>query len=566
MEEKNSTQTNSFLRLPGLGHGVGLRSEHFQAILETQPPVDWFEAISENFMDTEGRPLTILEKIRANYPIGLHGTSLSIGSTDRLHPDYLQKLKKLADRIQPAIISDHLCWSSHQDERLFDLLPLPFTQESMQVVVNHLDQLQNFLGRRVLLENVSAYVSFKHSEMPEWEYLNQIAKKSGCGILLDVNNIYVNSFNHGFNSLDYLKGIRPEFVGQYHISGHTNRGKFLFDTHVGEIIQEVWELYAEAVKRFGDVSSLIEWDTEIRSFDELQALNEKSRVVAQQAPSRPLNPEESAEPVLPKLSVPSFQTALKEIQSWFTQEMLKKNKTHLAEILNEQAGDSGIERVEVYAEGYPARINEALLENYPAICKVVGDARFAELTGQFAAAGGFHHYNLSRVADHFPYFLQAGPWNVEYPFLRDLAELELAVKQSFHAEIKPAATGSDFFEKAQTEGENLIFEFQEHVFGVRSFWPILDIWNARHLPLQEIKIQMESRPQAVLIYRRGEKVFCQKAEALEVAVLNQLKQGKPLGEAFEVMTEAEDMTPVQTWFANWLSNGLIMQFKTGANV
>ena len=181
-----------------LGHGVGLRSEHYHEILENKPKVDWFEAISENFMDTEGRPVHILEKIRADYPIGLHGTSLSIGSAAGLNPVYLEKLKKLVERIQPAIVSDHLCWSDHGGRRLFDLLPLPFTDEALKLVVQHVDQLQTFLGRRILLENVSSYLSFKHSELTEWDFLNQVAKKSGCGILLDVNNIYVNSVNHGF--------------------------------------------------------------------------------------------------------------------------------------------------------------------------------------------------------------------------------------------------------------------------------------------------------------------------------------------------------------------------------
>lgn len=543
-----------------LGHGVGLRSEHFHEILETKPKVDWFEAISENFMDTQGRPLHILEKIRADYPIGLHGTSLSIGSTDGLNSVYLEKLKKLVERIQPAIVSDHLCWSAHAGKRLFDLLPLPFTEESLKLVVNHVDQLQNYLGRKILLENVSAYLSFKHSEMKEWDFLNQVARQSGCGILLDVNNIYVNSFNHGFDAQDYLKGIASDKVFQYHISGHTDKGKFLFDTHVGEVIEPVWQLYATAVRRFGDVSSLIEWDTEIRSFDELMAINEKSREMA--SVQRTTYSEQRSTPQqVPANDVRCTMYNLQQVQSMFADEMLGKEKTKLAETLNDQAGDPGIERVEVYAEGYPARIREALLECYPAIHKILGEAVFTDLALKFSSSRNFRHYNLGRVADDLPDFLQISEWHEPFPFLRDLANLELAVQKSFHAEIKPVATGADFSEKAASDGENLIFNFQPHVFGVRSHWPILDIWNARKLPPQEIKIKVEGRPQAVLVYRRGEQVVCQKAEPLEIGVLQSLIEGNPLGKAFDVMTEADDMTPVQGWFSSWLANGLIASFQ-----
>ncbi len=542
-----------------LGHGIGLRAEHFQEILESKPKVDWFEAISENFMDTDGRPLRILEKIRADYPIGLHGTSLSIGSADGLNAIYLEKLKKLAERIQPAIVSDHLCWSDHGGKRLFDLLPLPFTEESLQLVVQHVDQLQSFLDRRILLENVSAYVSFKHSEMTEWDFLNQVARKSGCGILLDVNNIYVNSFNHGFDALEYLNGISPELVFQYHISGHSNKGKFLFDTHIGEVIDPVWQLYATAVGRFGDISSLIEWDTDIRALNELLELNDKSREIASQIEPRATSHEPRKEKSGAWSAGPGPR--LNEVQSMFTDEMLRKNKTKLADLLQPQSGDPGIERLEVYAEGYPARIKETLLECYPAINKVMGEGVFTELALEFARSCDFNHYNLSHAADTFPDFLQINPRSEEFPFLRDLARLELAVQNSFHAEVKPSATGADFAEKAVSDGENLIFQFQPHVFGIRSFWPILDIWNARKLSPDQIKIQMEGRAQAALVYRRGEQVVCQKAGALEVAVLQSLMEGNPLGKAFDVMTEADDMTPIQSWFASWLANGLITSFS-----
>ncbi|HCM43083.1 MAG TPA: hypothetical protein DIS66_07225 [Candidatus Omnitrophica bacterium] len=554
---KNQNQTDC------LGHGVGLRSEHFQDILERKPKVDWFEAISENFMDTEGKPLKVLEQVRADYPIGLHGTSLSIGSAGGLNPLYLKKLKKLSDRIQPAIISDHLCWAEHGGKRLFDLLPLPFTNEALELVVRNVDQLQNYLGRRILLENVSAYISFKSSEMTEWTFLNEVARKSGCGILLDVNNIYVNSFNHGFAPQDYLNGIDADKVLQYHISGHTDKGKFLFDTHVGEVIQPVWQLYSDAVQRFGDVSSLIEWDTEIRGLDELLVLNEKSREIAKQIQlgdlSCQVRGDGGSELILPTAS--DSRPSLSEVQSMFTLEMLGKEKTKLAEVLNNQAGDPGIERMDVYAEGYPARISEALAEAYPAISKILGEGAFSDLALGFAQSRSFEHYNLNAVAPLFPDFLKVTPWQESFPFLNDLADLERAVHLAFHAETRSPATPEDFAEKAARDGESLVFQFQTHVFVVRSFWPILDIWSARHLPAAQIKINVENRPQAVLVHRKNEQVFCQILDPMEVAVLQRLLLGETLSSAFDVMTEADDITPVQSWFAKWIALGLMTGFE-----
>ncbi len=254
---------------PSLGCGVGLRNKHYDLITREWPRMDWFEAISENFMDSGGRPLHILEGIRRRYPVALHGVSLSIGSTDPLNQDYLQRLKALVDRIDPAIISDHLCWTGVDGDNLHDLLPLPFTEETIRHVANRVSQVQETLGRRILLENVSTYVTYTHSTMPEWTFLTEIATRAGCGILLDLNNIYVNAYNHQFDPYDYLRAIPGELVGQFHLAGHTDMGGYLFDTHSRPVIHPVWEMYREALTRWGPVTTLIEWDEEIPPFPRL---------------------------------------------------------------------------------------------------------------------------------------------------------------------------------------------------------------------------------------------------------------------------------------------------------
>lgn len=266
-----------------LGCGVGLRSEHFPFILSPElvegPKVDWFEAITENFLDTGGRPLNVLEEVRRRYPVALHGVSLSIGSTDPLDQNYLSKLKSLADRIEPAIVSDHLCWTGSGGENLHDLLPLPFTEEAVRHIAGRVHRVQEILGRCILLENVSSYVTYKHSAMPEWQFLAAVARRSGCGILLDLNNIYVNAVNHGFNPLEYLRGIPGELVRQFHLAGHTDQGKFLFDTHSRPVIEPVWDLYREALRLYGPVTTLIEWDEDIPPFEYLAAEATQARAI-----------------------------------------------------------------------------------------------------------------------------------------------------------------------------------------------------------------------------------------------------------------------------------------------
>jgi uncharacterized protein (UPF0276 family) len=262
---------------PNLGCGVGLRTEHYELITGTWPRMDWFEAISENFMGSGGRPLRVLEQVRARYPVALHGVSLSIGSADPLNAEYLRQLKALADRIEPAIVSDHLCWTGVDGANLHDLLPLPFTEEAVRHVAGRVQQVQDALGRRILLENVSSYVTYAHSTMREWEFLREVAERSGCGILLDLNNVYVNAFNHQFDPRDYLAHLPAGLIGQIHLAGHTDMGSYLFDTHSRPVDSPVWDLYRDALRRWGPVATLIEWDEDIPAFPRLAEEAEKAR-------------------------------------------------------------------------------------------------------------------------------------------------------------------------------------------------------------------------------------------------------------------------------------------------
>jgi len=256
---------------PALGFGLGLRTDHYEAILSDRPPVDWFEALTENYLVPGGKPLDYLLRIRERYPLVLHGVSMSIGSTEPLDLGYLAQLRRLAGRVQPRWISDHLCWTGTGGRNLHDLLPLPYTEEALEHVVQRVRIVQDVLGQRILLENVSSYVSYRSSGLTEWEFLREVAERADCLLLLDVNNIYVSSVNHEFAPLDYLQGIPPGRVQQMHLAGHENHGSYLVDTHDHPVPDPVWELYAAAVRRFGAVSTMIERDANIPPLAELCA-------------------------------------------------------------------------------------------------------------------------------------------------------------------------------------------------------------------------------------------------------------------------------------------------------
>lgn len=265
--------------LPYLGHGVGLRNQHFSEVLAGRVRVDWFEAISENFMVRGGRPLWVLDQARALAPVALHGVSLSLGSTDPLRESYLDELAALAARVQPAWISDHLCWGSVGGHYAHDLLPLPYTEEALLHVVERVERIQERLGRQILIENVSSYLTYVQSAIPEWEFLGEVARRSDCGILLDVNNVYVSAMNHGFDPTAYLAGVPAERVGQIHLAGHSDHGTHLLDTHDAPVGAEVWSLYRTVVERMGRVSTLVEWDAHIPELPELLAEAERARAV-----------------------------------------------------------------------------------------------------------------------------------------------------------------------------------------------------------------------------------------------------------------------------------------------
>ena len=267
------------MKTPSLGFGLGLRKEHYNTILETSPDVDWFEVLTENYLVPGGKPLYFLDQICERYPVVMHGVSMSLGSHDPLDMKYLGEVKELLERTNARWISDHMCFTGVDGVNAHDLLPLPFTEEAVKHMAAKISQAQDFFGRQMLVENASTYITYKQSDMTEWDFTMAVAEESDSLILLDINNIYVSSVNHGFDPLDYLDGISPERVQQHHLAGHSQYDGYIIDTHDNDIVQGVWDLYAEAVKRYGDVSVMIERDDNIPELPELLAELQMARDV-----------------------------------------------------------------------------------------------------------------------------------------------------------------------------------------------------------------------------------------------------------------------------------------------
>jgi hypothetical protein len=303
-----SDQTSTTPRLghPHLGFGVGLRHTHFPFLLKHQPPVDWFEIISENFMDSCGKPRYVLDQIAERYPVVMHGVSLSIGSTDPINFDYLQRLKTLADAIQAHWVSDHLCWTGVTSRNSHDLLPIPLNEESLRHVIKRIRIVQDYLERPLVLENPSSYVTFAASTITEWDYLRLMAEEADCGLLLDVNNVFVSSVNHDFDPHEYIRSVPHDRIVQFHLAGHTNLGTHCIDTHDGKVIDDVWDLYRQASSYTDGVSTLIEWDANIPSFGEVHAevLKAKALLAGTADNSAPVSAEEKPASVRPSVPHP----------------------------------------------------------------------------------------------------------------------------------------------------------------------------------------------------------------------------------------------------------------------
>lgn len=540
--------TNAF---PNLGFGLGLRPTHYPYIFEQQPQVDWFEIISENFMDTDGKPKRNLARIKEQYPIVMHGVSMSIGSVDALNSEYLTKLKALIDWVQPAWISDHLCWTGVAHKNTHDLLPLPYTEESLKHIVQRIRQVQDRLGRRIALENPSTYLEFQHSTIPEAEFIAAMAQAADCHLLLDVNNVYVTSYNHRLDAQAYLDALPLERVIQVHLSGHRNKGSHIVDTHDDHVTDAVWGLYQYVVQRAGRVpNTMIEWDDQIPEFPVLAAELDKARQVASQASVYAL-PDTAK---LVAASIPALQPSLLQAQTRLQQAIVLGDRmdSRPADWIRAKDDFAPHAQLAVYTEAYRYRLFDVVAEDYPVLAHYLTTPVFDALMWAFIAAVQPDHFNIGRFALKLPSFIQTAL--PEDGFAHALCQLETLVAQMTDPAETPVLQASQL-QGLTPEGlmdlqlmPRAALALAHFSYGVNAYYQA--VMDEAPPP------SADPADEYLVVYRHEDVVWRMTLEVQEFTLISALFSGATVGEALSALDD-EAGPAVMAYFSKWMRNGLL---------
>jgi uncharacterized protein (UPF0276 family) len=545
MKAKSST-------LPNLGFGLGLRPKHYGNIFENQPDVDWFEIISENFMDTDGKPRRNLARIAERYPLVMHGVAMSIGTVDPINSEYLTKLKKLADEIKPAWISDHLCWTGIVHKNSHDLLPVPYTEEALKHIILRIKQVQDFLGRPIVLENPSTYLEFKASYIPESEFIAKMSKESGCHILLDVNNVYVTCYNHRLDPKSYIDALPLDKVIQIHLSGHSNMGTHIIDTHDDHVVDDVWKLYKYVVHKAGFVpNTMVEWDDNIPEFDVVYAELDKARLAAKDAHN--YNPlPDLAQQKLPhitnlQMSLADAQTTMQDAIFLGTGTDSKPDNWILA-----KAEFSPQDQLAVYVNAYRFRLYDVTAEDYFVLKAYLGDDDFDRLIKDFVNTTHSEHFNVGRYATHLPNFLSKHM--LQSKFAVELATFENAISQMTDTKETIALTPEHL--KGMTPESLMEYNlYPREALELFAFeYPI----NAYYREVKDKKMPLLPTLETTFlaVFRHEDVVWRMDLEDAEYQLLTKLFSGKKIGEALVGMDNLA-LEKLSEYFSRWMRNGLL---------
>ncbi|MBY0428990.1 MAG: DUF692 family protein [Alphaproteobacteria bacterium] len=549
---------------PFLGYGLGLRIPHYQHILETKPAVDWFEIISENFMDTDGRPKRKLAEFREHYPIVMHGVAMSIGTADpysssHVNSEYMRKLKALKNWLKPAWISDHLCWTGIAHKNSHDLLPVPYTQEALKHITQRIVDVQDFLECPIALENPSTYMEFKASECSEAEFIAHMVKDSGCNLLLDVNNVYVTCYNHRLDAKTYIDTLPLDNVIQIHLSGHSNMGTHIIDTHDDHVVDEVWQLYKYVLhKAARPINTMIEWDDNIPEFPVLYAELEKAKAAA--------NDAHNHEP-LPNLAVThppyraNIQTSLSAAQTQMQDAILRghDNANEPDAWIKSKEHFTPAEQLGVYINGYRFRLYNVTAEDYPVLKHALGKEKFEQLIDDFVNQVHSTHFNIARYTWKLPEFLVEHA--VHTPFADELCELESAIAE-LHDSLETTALTPEHLAGLSPEA---LMELTLHPRAALQLFEFTYPVNAFYKAVKENETPSIPAPQKshLAVFRHDDIVWRMDIEAQEYILLQYLFSGMSVGTALE-KTQSElglsdDELPPKlfSWFSRWIRNGLL---------
>nr|WP_315488237.1 DUF692 family multinuclear iron-containing protein [uncultured Rhodoferax sp.] len=562
---------------PSPGFGLGLRTPHYADFLAAKQPLDWLEIITDNFLVEGGKPLVMLDRIRCDYPMAMHGVAMSIGAADGVELDYLRKVKALADRIQPLWVSDHLCWMGPGPEQLHDLYPMPYTDEAARHVVAQIQRAQDVLQRQLVLENVSSYIDFKHNAASEWQFLAHIAQQADCLLLVDVNNIYVSSVNHGFDPLDYLNALPAHRVQQMHLAGHSDCGDYIVDTHDHPVVPAVWDLYAEACKRFGPVATMIERDDDIPPLqtliDELHVARRIAEplwnLLADANEARSTDEVSDARSVMASMLVTPQTPALPQVQRSIADYILDKPFARLdaagssvAGLVRERAGVDSAQRLGIYHNAYRVRLADVLADSFAKTCLYMGSDTFAEHATAFAVAHPPLARSLSRYGADLPaYLAHLYPDN---PELHELAQLDWDLRTRFDSadvdalDAQTAQANTDEGQDPDWLGWQSPLHPSLVLRSIRT--NVVQLWRAIDADAEVPPVQQWAEARFLAVWRKGLQPHFQSLDADEAAFLHCLQDGQSVDQAATAMAGTAALPDPQRlggWLQAWLNDGVL---------
>lgn len=576
------------LAAPVLGVGVGLRAPHYRQFLAQRPRVGWLEVHTENYLDQGGWDWHVLQELRRDYPVSLHGVGLGLGSVHGFSAAHLERVRGLVRAVQPALVSEHLCWGAVAGRHLHDLLPLALSHAALDLLCARVQQVQDRLQRTILLENVSSHVRFRDDAMGEAEFLAALARRTGCGVLLDVNNLYVNQCNHGEDALAALAALAPGSVGECHLAGHLATPHAVIDHHGAPVAAPVWTLYEAALRRFGPLPTLIEWDTDIPALEVLldeaaKAAALAARVAPDGAPERcaadvpPSGPpllwqagtaaarrraEEAAEPVR--------QTVLADAQQAFAGGLLDAAAS--APALAAFRGQGGEERYALYRGNLGATWNKTLHAAYPVIAQLVGDEFFGALSREYGRAHPSESGDLNRFGDHFAAFLAAFPHAAALPYLPDMARLEWALHRAHYAPGAAAAPGmagpsaspplsaADLAAVPPDVIENAALPLSPACVPLAFGWNVVPLWLA-HQPGGRAFPDEMACPSYALVVRPRWKTGVVALGRAGHAALAVLHAEGSFGAALDAAFELDEAFDIGAHLQQWLDNGIFSAIR-----
>lgn len=542
-----------------LGFGVGLRAIHYREFLENRPSVDWLEIHTENYLHQAGWDWHVLEELREDYPFSLHGVGLGLGSARGFSDGHLERVRSLVNRVEPVLVSEHLSWGAINGRQLNDLLPLVLDDAALTLMCERVERVQESLDRQLLLENLSTYVRFHHDSMSEAQFMASLSARTGCGLLLDVNNLFVNQCNHGEDALTALQQIAVGTVGEIHLGGHLVTPKAVIDTHGDVVADPVWQLYAAAIERFGQLPTLIEWDTDIPPLEVLLGEAERARHVAagvshhmQTSSDRPSSnvAEDSAEFVDPA------RAGLAAIQEDFAGALFDGSQE--ARALRLIRGDHGQHRLALYRGNQFTMWEKVLSDAYPVIQLLVGEEFFGGLSRAFGIAVPSRSPDLNEFGAGFADFLAEFPHVADYPYFPDMARLEWALHRAHYAESAPQVLASSVMELAPEFIATTRFQLHPACVMFASEYSVVPIWRAHQEDLDvSLPARVDVASHAVIVrpYWRSSVL---PLELASYAALAHLADGGDLGSALQAARQIDQEFDADKELRAWLDAGMFI--------